>query len=381
MFDSFVKRKGSKGLLPFIIGLVLVLLLSGCGSGKKADDNGGVPDPSQTDELQPSSGTESEERDEQPSSPDTVSEKGGESQPSSDTESKEKDELPPAEEPKETATEQTDDAADPDEGSATDDKGVKEEYYDGAPDFADFQPVDRFFIDYAFDIAHDEDSGSYTIHGAYDLDGDGKDDEINAVLTSYYTGSSTVEIDGSKLEHVFENFTGNVYLIDLDSRDSYIEIAFEDAGPSADYALELVRYDGTDARYLGSISRLSYLDGQGKYISWFYTSKEIRPTFFSAWEELTDGKWIMKKNPVIEQSVGKTYSVSGQAYFIPLDKMPGDMAEFFGYVDWNPDIMRMFDETEIKILNIYLDDTCLLNWFYIELADGERGLLYFWVGD
>ena len=54
-----------------------------------------------------------------------------------------------------TATEQTDEAADPDEGSATDDKGVKEEYYDGEPDFADFQPVDRFFIDYSFYIDHD----------------------------------------------------------------------------------------------------------------------------------------------------------------------------------------------------------------------------------
>lgn len=41
-----------------------------------------------------------------------------------------------------------------------------------------------------------------------------------------------------------------------------------------------------------------------------------------------------------------------------------------------------FSGTEAKILNIYMnEDDRTLNWFYIELVGGEKGLLYFWIGD
>ena len=82
------------------------------------------------------------------------------------------------------------------------------------------------------------------------------------------------------------------------------------------------------------------------------------------------------------QYIGKTYNLHGQAYFVPIDKMPEDYHEFLDYVDWNPDAIKEFDWTEIKILNIYMDSSLgILNWFYIEMPDEEKGLLYFWIGD
>jgi hypothetical protein len=396
VFYCYMKRNGPKIILPFIIGLVLLFTLSSCGSVKNADYTGDSrisPAPADEPRLPGNETTENDDKHAEENLAETVAEpveeatgldEAGTAPADTTTDPDEAGSEQPdaAADPDETGTALADTTAEPGENTSNGDADVQEVYYEEAPDFAYFQPVDLLFKDHNFDIRYDEEMKASTIYGTYDLDGDGQVDEINAALITCFYGDSYVKVNNTMSEYVSVNFTGEVYLIDLDTRDSYIEIAIEDAGPSADYTLDLFRYDGTKVRYLGLISRSAYLDGQGRYISWFCTSKGISPTFFCEWEELTNGEWILKRNRDMGQYIGKTYNLHGQAYFVPIDKMPEDYHEFLDYVDWDPDAIKEFDWTEIKILNIYMDSSLgILNWFYIEMPDEEKGLLYFWIGD
>jgi hypothetical protein len=120
------------------------------------------------------------------------------------------------------------------------------------------------------------------------------------------------------------------------------------------------------------------MDGQGKFISWFHVSSNLEPKFFSAWGEFKNNEYIIT-NHDIEQYIDKTYEVDGTGYFIPLDKYPENYSE---YTIWDNEAQREFTTTNVKLLNIHINSyDRTLNWYYVELPDGERGLLYFWIGD
>jgi hypothetical protein len=169
-----------------------------------------------------------------------------------------------------------------------------------------------------------------------------------------------------------------VQIIDLDSKDNYVEIAIFDDGPSGDPNFIFFRYDGKELYSLGSIDRYALMDGQGKFISWFHLTNYFKPKFFSAWGEFKDNKYITTNHDV-EQNIGKTYELNGTGYFIALDQNPEN---FFDHAIWDFEAMRDFKATKIKLLDIHIKpEDRTLNWFYVELPDGERGLLYFWIGD
>lgn len=259
----------------------------------------------------------------------------------------------------------------PDDSKATEDPKIK-----------DFSEMDEYFKDYTFNVLYDEKleiyQRTYSIHGVYDLNGDGIADKINAVLESDYKDGSYIEVNGLKVTLDPSNPTGEMQIIDLDSKDSYTEVAIFDGGPSGDPAYAFFRYDGTKLYYIGSIDRYALMDGKGKFISWFHLANNLKPQFFSAWEEIKNNEFVIINHDV-EQYTGKTYEVNGTGYFVPLDKNPKD---YFAHTVWDTEALREFKTTKIKLLDIYIKpDDRTLNWFYVELSDGEKGLLYFWIGD
>ena len=245
-----------------------------------------------------------------------------------------------------------------------------------------FSEIDNYIKDYTPDVSYEEDSElgqrTYIIDGAYDLNGDGEADKINAVLKAADEDSSLIEVNGMKVTLELYNPTGVINIIDLDSRDNYTELAVFDDGPSGDPSFTLLRYDGVKLYPLGSIDRYALMDGQGKFISWFHLANNFKPQFFSAWGEFKNNEYAISNNDV-EQYIGKTYEVDGTGYFVPLDFYPED---YFEHVVWDSENLREFKATKIKLLDIHIrPDDRTLNWFYVELPDGEKGLLYFWIGD
>jgi beta-lactamase regulating signal transducer with metallopeptidase domain len=245
-----------------------------------------------------------------------------------------------------------------------------------------FSEIDKHIKDYTFDVSYDGDlewdERVYSIHGTYDLNGDGQADSINAVLIAGNEDGSYIEVNGMKLELNFYNPTGAANIIDLDSKDAYTEVAIFDDGASGDPAFTFIRYDGTKLYTVGTIDRYALMDGQGKFISWFHMANNFKPKFFSALGEFKNNEYVIT-NHDIEQYKGKTYEVNGTGFFVPLDNNPED---HFEHMVWDSETLREFNETKIKLLDIHMSpDDPTLNCFYVELPDGERGLLYFWIGD
>lgn len=248
------------------------------------------------------------------------------------------------------------------------------------PKIEDFSKMDEYFKDYTFDVWYDEKlllyQRTYSIHGEYDLDGDGEADRINAVLKYDDPNGNYIEVNGIRMPLDRCWPTGEIRIIDLDSKDNYVEIAiFNDGVDGVPNNLAFFRYDGKELYSLEYMDRDALMDGQGKFISWFDIANYIKPQFFSAWEELKNNKFV-RTNHDVEQNLGKTYELDGTFYFVPLDKKPENIYE---YTVWESEALREFKAAKIKLLDIYFEQyDRSLNWFYVELPDGERGLLYFY---
>lgn len=248
------------------------------------------------------------------------------------------------------------------------------------PNIEDFSNIDLHFKDYTFDLTYDENlidyERIYSIQGEYDLDGDGKLDKINAILKRDNTEGTYIEVNGTKAEVDPCGPTGELKIIDLDTRDSYVEVAIVNGGLDSLPGFIFYQYDGKEVYCLGSIESGSLIDGQGKFISWYDLADNFKPQFFSAWGEFKRNSTGLTNHDV-EQYIGKTYEVNGKGYFVPLESNPEN---FDDYLVWDFDEMIDFKETKVKLLDIHIRDDRTLNYFYVELENGEKGLMYFYIG-
>ena len=83
----------------------------------------------------------------------------------------------------------------------------------------------------------------------------------------------------------------------------------------------------------------------------------------------------------ISPALNKTYEASGsfEAYFDEMDSVPENY-----YPDWSQEKMVEFQKGEkitIKHINIGGDTMQYPLWYFVELENGKKGLLYFWPGD
>lgn len=241
-------------------------------------------------------------------------------------------------------------------------------------DLSAFQPLQDCFLDYTFQVeevgSHD-DRTSYKVKGNYDLNSDGKDDCIIILQKGRYNKLSYIEVNKIKLSFDIDNpYDGEVHIIDLDKNDPYLEVACFDDGPSGDPEFLFFRYDGSSIYEMGRIDAYASIDGNGKLISYFHRSNYLVPNFCSAWYEIINNAMILKNNK-IDQYLGQMYDFTGgEAYFLPYEKLPD-----------HPDIqweeMKHFEACKVKLIDIWGS----INYYYIEFSTGERGLIYFWIGD
>lgn len=250
------------------------------------------------------------------------------------------------------------------------------------PKLEDFSIMDEYIKDYTFEISFDESLDSYertyTVKGEYDLNSDGVPESINALLKPYNEDGSYLVVNDIQVPLILGHPGGEMYIIDIDKKDKYNEIAVFDLGPSDDPAFVFYRYDGNELKQLFSIDRAALMDGEGKFISSFHLSTPLSPKFYSAWGEYKNGEYVIT-NHDISQHIGKTYEVDWTGYFVPMDEMPEN---YFDYVTWEYETQKEFKNEKIKLLDVYINDyDPTLNWFYVETSEGEKGLLYFWIGD
>ena len=149
-----------------------------------------------------------------------------------------------------------------------------------------FSQMDNYIQDYVLESVDGEEMQpylpSYHIQGEYDLNGDGQVDKIDALLKADYMDGGYIEVNDIKVPLELDSPFGEMHIIDIDTRDSFYEIAIFDDGPSGDPCFIFYRYDGKDLYRLGVIDRGAVMDGQGKFISWFHKANYFKPHFFCA---------------------------------------------------------------------------------------------------
>ena len=244
-----------------------------------------------------------------------------------------------------------------------------------------FKPIKEFFK-YDFDVninGTKEEPLSFTVKGEFDLNMDGSLDKIDLLLQGHLGREKNIQtyiqVDSVK-EEIYMDHTsdGEVRIIDLDKNDKFIEIAYFDEGPSGDPAFTFYRYNGTKLYKIGSLPSDVLFDGKDSFIPGCFISK-FEPKFYSAWFEIKDNQFVQKDND-IGKYLGKTYKFDGgEAYFIPVEEMPTNFEP-----KWEEP--RQFEAIEMKVNDVYFySGERNLNYYFVELQNGERGMIYFWSGD
>lgn len=241
-----------------------------------------------------------------------------------------------------------------------------------------FVSIDEIAIDTGFikiEEVHDNILKSYSIKGSSDLNSDGKKDLVDFLAKFRYKKleKSVLQINNSSIEYDFIN-PFEVYVIDLDTKDKFIEFVVYDDGPSGDPSYTFFRFTGNDILLLGKVNGFPKFDSHGRMIT--SSANFICPEIIFEIAEIIDNKIIYT---VIDSTkyLNKEYKVCNDfnAYYIEYESIPKEFKPLY-------DIEETFitKDSIIKINHIeFLDNVPY--WYEVELENGIRGILYFWLGD
>lgn len=243
-----------------------------------------------------------------------------------------------------------------------------------------FKKLQDSFLAYNFTIVEEgSESISQTFMGTgqYDLNKDGQIDDITIKIDCSKDNQSYLKVNDAMQEfNIVSLYDGEVKIVDLDQNDNYFEVACFDAGPSDDPIYVLFRYDGNTLYQMGSIDAFASIDEHGKLISGFHIARQFEPSFYSAWYEI-EHNTLVRKNNDIEPYLGLTYNfIGGDAFFQPMEEVTENVE-----LSWEG--MRSFDPGKVEIIDILsMNETDrILNFYFVKFQSGEKGLLYFWIGD
>lgn len=213
------------------------------------------------------------------------------------------------------------------------------------------------------------------ITGSYDLDSDKKQDEISIkLLGRVEDGESSIKIN----DKIFSFYANSLetYLVDLDKNDKYIEVVVLDNGASDDPNLLFFRYTGKEIIKLGNIHENVLLDGQGKALSTFQMTV-FEPRIALNIYEVVNNKFD-KKSQDYNSSLNKNYTVPNDkaGFFIEMNTISKDFSPTF--TEEHAITLKKGDKIKIKNLSLIEDE---IYWYEVELENGKKGVLYFWMGD
>jgi hypothetical protein len=197
-----------------------------------------------------------------------------------------------------------------------------------------------------------------------DLDGDGVPERISFEAAQDDHGNACCEffitVNGTTYTYRGINVVGPMMVVDVDSTDSYLELAVSEHGPSSDEATYFFRYSGGTLVKTGELPgcpqadwRPLVVDGSGVVIAhcrgeilqtWYYPCKyDVGPSGFL--ERIYESSYPMGTDLTVLQDF-KLVAASDASY-APVELHPGD-----------------------KITVLSSDDR---HWCLVETKDGKRG--------
>jgi len=217
----------------------------------------------------------------------------------------------------------------------------------------------------------------FHVTGEYDLDLDNKMDKIRVTLVEGGGEEKSKLQINDKILELYSDIPREVYLMDFDSNDKYIEVVVADDGPSDDPELCFFRYTGNEILELGNIHEEVLMDGLGKAVSTFQMTN-FEPKFASGFYEITDNK-LITRSAKFSQALNKEFTVPKEmeAFFKEMDSVPEDYMPDFSE-EAKTITLHMGEKIKVKKIN---ENDGVVYWYEVELANGKNGVLYFWMGD
>lgn len=244
-------------------------------------------------------------------------------------------------------------------------------------DLSNFKAISECFIDTEPSKTH----GTYFQFSIdYDLNMDGIIDKVNFVTASVakQPSQSIIQVNMQELMHTIDPSSVDIdskmlHIIDLDQRDNYHELAIFEQGPGGVLYYQLYRYDGTQLYYIGKLPTDSLINQEGKIISSDYLTKFLTPSFCSAWYEIKKNSLVLFENDT-DYYLNRFYDFTSiSTYFMPCDQLPASLKQVDGeYTEFEPGKLKLIDL-------LYVPDSRVLNYYFVELPSGRRGLLYFYI--
>ena len=251
---------------------------------------------------------------------------------------------------------------------------------------SDFKDIKQCLIDIKPNISIEENLDKQTKDNyfkadlTYDLNKDGKTDSIHLVLN--FESESYLEVNTSKLSteldcSSLDSDSTILHLVDLNKNDTYTEIACYSKGPSGIGNYKLYRYDGKNLTLLGEVLTDTLSNEAGKLVPMTYYNYSFKPLFCSAWYEIENNSLVLYENDT-KQFLNKTYQYERwevPTFFMPCETMPDT-------IDNLSDNAIDLSSCNVKLLGILYshnndDMDRLLNYYYVQLPSGEKGVLYF----
>lgn len=209
-----------------------------------------------------------------------------------------------------------------------------------------------------------------------DLNMDGKKDDIHLALSR--DKDSYIEVNQAKLTTFIDPSSLNcdkklLHLVDLDKSDRYKDIACLSQGGGGVCKYQLYRYDGTKLYYLGETLSDTIINESGKLIPMTYYSYQFKPLFCSAWYEIKDNTLELHKNDT-KKFMNQSYAYKNweiPTFFMPCETLPNTTQNLTGSE-------YSLASCQLKILDILYDSNSReLNYYFVQLPTGEKGILYF----
>ncbi len=249
--------------------------------------------------------------------------------------------------------------------------------YDSLKDLSGFKAINDCFISTNSNTLTNENSKPYfDAKVSADLNKDGKKDDIHLVLSG--VEDSYIEVNQTKLATFIDRSSLAcdpviLHLVDLDRSDSYTDIACLSKGPGGVCNYQLFRYDGSKLYFLGETLSETLINESGKLIPMTYYSTQFKPLFCSAWYEIKDNTLVLHKNDT-KELMNQSYAYEKwevPTFFMPCETIPTTTRNLKGE-ELN------LDSCQITILDVLYDsDSRELNYYFVQLPTGEKGLLYF----
>lgn len=235
-----------------------------------------------------------------------------------------------------------------------------------------------------------------------DMDSNGENEKIKVTLSKYkdtkeVKGDTTININESKLVYGFENPNFDIYFINLNKNDKYIDMAIFDDGPSGDPSVFFYRYDGNNILLIGNIQgdfdggKNPYygsikVNGEGIIISPWDRADFVSPNIIFA-KNIIENNKFKKIEEDKEKIYNKEYTLDIEdGYFFKQieENEYKEGKRIYEYLSKKE--YFMYDNSNMNKLKkgekIVLKDVDRLGQLYlIEQSNGKKGVLYFYIGD